>query len=226
MSSLVSPPSAQWRTWWASQWRDEQPGKRQPLSRRPDVQDASVRPVRHHHPPGIAGQAPGSLRGDAGARLDARIAPIPIFLERLRGDVHHHLVAFRPPDHGPGRRDGARGCLPGGRRGGRCIPRGRHVPVLHRAGRIRSRSRVLRRNRRFRIPRRSRKHAEPAAQGAFGHQTQRIGAAGLGGGLRIRRLPGVERVGGGGQGGAEHRAHLGLQPPADHPRAVRLGHHP
>jgi len=60
----------------------------------PDLQQAPLRVVTHHHPAGIARQAAGRLRGNARAVLEDRLPRLIRIGQRRGVDVDHHLVAL------------------------------------------------------------------------------------------------------------------------------------
>jgi hypothetical protein len=61
---------------------------------RPDLHQASLLVVAHHHPAGVAGQALRRFRGNARPVLEDRLAWLLRIGQHLGIDVHHHLVAL------------------------------------------------------------------------------------------------------------------------------------
>ena len=70
-----------------------QGGRNRPCART-DLQDAPVGVVSHHHPPGVARQAPGRFRGNARAVLEDGLAGLIRIGQYRAIDVHHDLVAL------------------------------------------------------------------------------------------------------------------------------------
>jgi len=67
----------------------------------PDFQEAPVRVVAHHHPAGVARQAPRRFRGNVRPVLEDRLAGLLRVREHRGIDVDHHLVPPGPPGSSP-----------------------------------------------------------------------------------------------------------------------------
>src|SRR5256886_16811648 len=59
-----------------------------------DLHDATIETVLHHHPAGLARQAPGRFRGNVCAILEDGLAGLVGIRESRGIDVDHHLVAL------------------------------------------------------------------------------------------------------------------------------------
>jgi hypothetical protein len=69
-------------------------GRRNRPGPRPDLQEAARIVVAHHHPAGVARQAPGRLRGNARPIPEDRLARLVRIGQDLGVDVDDHLVAL------------------------------------------------------------------------------------------------------------------------------------
>ena len=249
LESCVSPPSAQCTTWWASQWRESQPGNwhwprsRSSRARRRAVGTARVlRPTSSTSPPGwrsatrAASQARRRAASPAQVQttglLDDRLTGVEARCRRLRlvGAIAR-LGRFR----GNVRRGAGRlTCTAGSRLPAR-VRRGSDRLRGHRTGSARFRGNARRGAGRLARGEGVRRHVhghleavsgvariEAAGQRTLGHQPQRIGTP-----LRNRGLVAV-----GGRrgrrhllqrrlhGAQQHRAHLRGQPRAQQQHAV------
>ncbi len=60
----------------------------------PDLDHPTILIMAHHHPAGVAGQAPGRFRGNAGAVLHDGLARLLRLGQGLGVDMDHHLIAL------------------------------------------------------------------------------------------------------------------------------------